>query len=293
MFRKDALSRARNGLGRPVMAGAAALTLLLGLIGAAPAMATPKGDFAVFSDCPTSTSEACTYAKTESGKISIGKEVVPIEKAIVVQGGLVENEEGNYNMVAAKDGNTLVKAPQKVPGGLSGLVKCNEISNFIERGACELFFENGLTGVTATTELAAPAHSVEVSLSSLLSAEGTGLSLPIKVKLENPLLGGSCYVGSNSSPIVVDLTTGTSGVLTGKVGEAELLEGSILALENNSLVNGTYSAPTANGCGGIFSFLIDPIINSRLGLPSGSGKNQAVLNGKLEVATAEEVKAHE
>ena len=293
MSGKTARSRVRNGLGRPLIAGAGALVMLLGLIGAAPAMATPKGDFSVFSDCPTKTSQVCTYAKTETGKIVIGKEDVPIEKAIVVQGGLVENESGGFNMVAAKDGNTLSKAPQKVPGGLSGLVKCNEISNFIERATCELFFENGATGVTATTELAAPAHSVEVNLGNLLAGEGTGLSLPIKVKLENPLLGSSCYVGSNSSPIVVNLTTGKSGVLTGTPGEAELLEESIIALPHASLVNGTYSAPAASGCGGIFSFLIDPIIDSRLGLPSASGKNEAVLNGKLEVVAAEEVTAHE
>lgn len=293
MSSKDVRSRARNGLGRPVMAGTAALALVLGLIGAAPAMATPKGDFAVFSDCPTSTSEACTYAKTESGKIVIGSEDVPIINAIVLQGGLVENESGRDDLVAAKDGNTLSKSAQKVPGGLSGLVKCNEISNFIERASCELFFENGLTGVTATTELAAPAHSVEVSLENIVAGEGTGLALPIKVKLENPLLGSSCYVGSDASPIVVDLTTGTSGVLTGKVGEVQVLEGSILAAENNSLVNDTYSAPAASGCGGIFSFLIDPIIDSRLDLPSASGKNEAVLNGKLEVVAASEVTAHE
>lgn len=293
MSGRSARSRVRNGIGRPLLAAAGGLVLLLGLIGAAPAMATPKGDFAVFSDCPTSTSEACTYAKTESGKIGIGKEVVPIEKAIVLQGGLVENESGSYNLVAAKDGNTLVKAAQKVPGGLSGLVKCNEISNFIERISCELFFENGATGVTATTELAAPASSVVVNVEHILEAEGTGLALPIKVKLENPLLGSSCYVGSNSSPIIVDLTTGTSGVLTGKVGEVEVLEGSILAAQNNSLVNGTYAAPTANGCGGVFSFLIDPIVDSRLGLPSASGKNEAVLNGKLEIVAASQVTAHE
>ncbi len=293
MSGKTARSRVRNGLGRPLIAGAGALVLLLGLIGAAPAMATPKGDFSVFSDCPTKTAEACAYAKTETGKIVIGKEDVPIEKAIVVQGGLVENESGGYDMVAAKDGNTLSKSPQKVPGGLSGLVKCNEISNFIERATCELFFENGATGVTATTELAAPAGSVEVNLSNILSGEGTGLSLPIKVKLENPLLGSSCYVGSNSSPIVVNLTTGKSGVLTGMPGELQLLEGSIISLPHASLVNDTYTAPAASGCGGIFSFLIDPIIDSRLGLPSASGKNEAVLNGKLEVVVAEEVTAHE
>jgi hypothetical protein len=41
-----------------------------------------------------------------------------------------------------------------------------------------------LTGVIATTELAAPASSIGVNLGNLLNAEGTALSLPVKVHLE-------------------------------------------------------------------------------------------------------------
>ncbi|HEX4437163.1 MAG TPA: hypothetical protein VH061_10240 [Solirubrobacteraceae bacterium] len=288
MFRRPANRPARKVGGRLIPAAIGLAALLFALVGTSAAMAAPKGPFAVFSDCPVTAASACIYAKTGSGKIVIGKENVPIEKAIILQGGLGEGEK----FVATKDGNTLSKSPQKVPGGLSGLVKCTEISNFIERAACQLVFENGTTGVTATTELAGPASSIGVSLESLFSATGTALSLPVKVKLENPLLGSSCYIGSNSSPIIINLTTGTSGVLTGSIGEFEVIEGEILAFQKNSLVNGTFSAPAANGCGGIFSFLIDPIVDSRLGLPSASGKNEAVLNGKIEETAAESVIAH-
>lgn len=279
---------------RYVFAAALAACMVSSIAFVAAANAAPKGDFAVFSDCPTASATGCLFAKTESGKIVISKENVPIEKAIVLQGGLNETPEGEFQMVAAKDGNTLSKSPQKVPGGLSGLVKCNEISNFIERATCELFFENGATGVTATTELAGSASSVTLNVGNYLSQEGTALSLPIKVKLENPLLGSNCYVGSNSHPIVVNLTTGTSGSAKGSAGEqVEKGGGEILDLENTSLVNNTFSAPAASGCGGLFSFLIDPIIDNRLGLPSGTGKNTAVLNGKIELASSEAVVAHE
>lgn len=291
MFGRPANRPAAKAGGRLIPAIVGLAALLFALVGTSAAMAAPKGAFAVFSDCPVTTASACIFAKTESGRIVIGKENVPIEKAITLQGGLNE-EEGVTTFVAAKDGNTLSKSPQKVPGGLSGLVKCTEISNVIERLACQLVFENGTTGVTATTELAAPAGSIGVSLENLLASSGTALSLPVKVKLENPFLGSSCYIGSNSSPIVINLTTGTSGPLTGSVGEFSVLEGEIIAFQKNSLVNGTYSAPAASGCGGIFSFLIDPIVDSRLGLPSASGKNQAVLDGKLEETASEAVIAH-
>jgi hypothetical protein len=273
---------------------------------ASTALATPKGEFAVFADCPLNVAglNACIYAKTESGVFTVGKKTVPIEKAIELQGGLKQNGEA-LEFVAAKDGNTLTKVPQNVPGGLSGLVNCTEIkgSGFLEaleRATCKSIFENGLTGVSATTELAAPASSIGIDLNALLSTEGAALTLPLKVHLENPLLGSSCYVGSNSAPIVIPFTTGTTSPplpnkpITGSVGTFEILEeGQLLKIRNNSLVNNSFAAPKTNGCGGIFEFLIGPIINATLGVPAAAGHNTAILNGTLEQASAAAVKAHE
>jgi hypothetical protein len=276
------------------------------LVVASPALATPTGGFAVFADCPVTSVQVCIFAKTESGEFTVGKKTVPIEKALVLQGGLKEVKEGTaLEFVAAKDGNTLTKVPQKVPGGLSGLVNCTEIKGsglleIAERASCEAIFENGLTGVTATTELAAPASAITINLANLLSASGTALSLPLKVHLENPLLGSACYVGSNSSPIVIPFTTGTTSPpppntpIKGNVGTLEAIEaGEILRVKGNSLVNNSFSAPATNGCGGLFEFLIGPIINSQLGVPAAAGHNTAILNGTLEQTAAQSVVEHE
>lgn len=274
---------------------------------ASSAMATPKGEFAVFADCPLKVTglNACLYATTESGEFTIGKKTVPIVKTQVLQGGLKETESGTgVEFVAAADGNTLPKTPQKVPGGLTGLVNCTEIkgSGFLEktlRASCEAIFENGTTGVNAIVELAAPASHIELNIGNLLSASGTALSLPVKVRLENSLLGSSCYVGSNSSPIVIPLTTGTTSPplpnkpITGSVGELEFTASGILRIHKNSLVNNSFAAPATKGCGGIFEFLLAPIINSQLGVPSAAGHNTAILNGTLQQASAEAVKASE
>jgi hypothetical protein len=289
------------GMRKRLVAWVAAVGVaLLCLLGASSAGATPKGEFAIFSDCPVTTVNACVVAKTESGKFIVGKETVPIEKTITLQGGISENEAEELTFVAAKDGNTLSKTPQKVPGGLAGLVKCNEIKEILERIACELAFENGVTGVTATTELAAPASSIGINEFNFLLETGTALSLPVKVHLENPFLGSSCYIGSNSSPIVINLTTGTTSPpppntpITGSRGTIEEAgEGAIGIFRKNSLVNNSFAAPGSNGCGGVFAFVIDPIINSKLGLPSAAGHNTAILNGTLEQAAASDVKAHE
>jgi hypothetical protein len=285
-----------------------ALTLLVASLAAvsiaSPALATPTGEYAVFAQCPVTLGSGCIAAKTESGEFHVGNKTVPIEKTITLQGGFNENESGELVMVAAKDGNTLTKVPQKVPGGLSGLVNCTAIkgSGFLEkaeRASCEAIFENGLTGVNATTELAGPASAVHINLGNLLSAEGTALTLPTKVHLENPLLGSSCFVGSNSSPIVLPLTTGKTSPplpnksISGNPGTLSFNgEGTIITISKNSLVNNSFAAPTTNGCGGIFEFLIGPIINSSLGVPSAAGKNTAILNGTLQQASSEVVKDH-
>jgi hypothetical protein len=276
--------------------------MALAALGAPAAMATPKGEYANFAQCPTSnkTISGCLDAKTETGEFTIGSVKVPIVNTQTLQGGYTVGEGGNLTITAALNGETLTKTPQKVPGGLIGLVKCNEISNFFERIACEVIFENGATGVNATTELAAPASSIGLNEFALLTETGTALSLPVKVKLENPLLGSECYVGSNSAPIVINLTTGATEPplpnksIKGSKGElSSRAEGTILVIKKNSLVNNSFAAPTASGCGGIFSFLIDPIINSKLGLPSAAGHNTAILNGTLELAGVEAVRASE
>jgi hypothetical protein len=262
----------------------------------------PKGDFAPFADCPLSNPgvNACIFAKTESGEFVVGNSTVPIKNVITLQGGIHQNADESLEFIAAEDGNTLSKTPQTVPGGLAGLVKCFEITNLIERLACEVIFENGVTGVTATTELAAPASSIGINIVNLLTASGTALSLPVKVHLENPLLGSSCYIGSNAHPIILPLTTGTTSPplpnkpISGKPGTLEVKdESNLVIVKGNSLVNNSFAAPVAEGCGGLFSFLIDPLIDSKLGLPAAAGHNTAILNGTLEQAAAEAVKASE
>jgi hypothetical protein len=280
--------------------------LIVTLAVASPAMAAPKGEYAVFADCPLSNAElsACLVARTESGEITIGKQTVPIVNTQTLQGGFIENRAtGAMTFVGAADGNTLSKTPQNVPGGLLNLIKCKEITNEFERQVCEAIFEKGILGVTATTELAAPASSIGLCEGCLLLELPSppyppALSLPVKVKLDNPLLGKECYIGSNTNPIVLNLVTGTTKPpppnkpIKGKVGEiTSRAEGGILVIKNNSLVDNSFAAPKASGCG--FLSLLDPIINGKLGLPSAAGNNTAILNGTLEQTGAETAREHE
>jgi hypothetical protein len=277
---------------------------------ASPALAKePTGIFSVFKQCPRFTTGVtfCLYTQTLSGEVTLKKQTVPIEKTITLQGGIKRNEVTEVEtFVEALNKETLSKTPQKVPGGLLGLVKCNEITGtgFAEAAArftCELVFENGLTGVNAVTELAKPASEIKISKNNLANEEGTALSLPIKVHLENPLLGSECYIGSSAKPITLNLTSGKTSPpapnkpINGKIGEENFVgpEFEFLEVTDNTLVDNAFSAPEATGCGGIFSAIINPLVDSKIGLPSAAGNNTAIQNNTIKEATIESVIASE
>jgi hypothetical protein len=242
----------------------------------------------------------CVYSVTESGEVVLGNKKVPIEKPVILQGGfgatIEEKEEAEFaKFYAASNGETLTKAPQNVPGGLAGIVP-EASSPPLVKALIKFFFENSLTGLSSTLELAKPASEIRVSENNLAGEIGTALQMPVKVHLENPFLGKNCYIGSSTSPIIWKLTTGTTSPpapnkpITGASGVAEFLEGGrILVLKGNKLVDNAWSAPGASGCGGILAFLVNPIINSQLGTTT-AGHNTAILNGTLNIASAAAVR---
>ncbi len=267
----------------------------LGLAGVAQAKLT--GDYTRFAQCPYTNLEVkkCLLSTTTSGEVVLGKKKVPIEKAVVLQGGAGKQVEGIAPFFAAANGITLSKAPQNVPGGLLGIVP-DASSPFLVKALIKFFLENSLTGVNSTLELAKPATEIRVSENNLASEEGVALKMPVKVHLENPFLGKNCFVGSSTSPITWNLTTGTTappapnGKITGKAGFIEFLaEGSIAFLKEAKLVDNAWSAPKAAGCGGILSFLVDPIINAQLGTTT-AGNNTAILNNTIYIAAAAAVR---
>ncbi len=271
---------------------------------AAPALATkPTGDFVNFGDCPTKVTgvNECVFAQSSSGEFKIKKTTVPITKTITLQGGVIATESGEETFVNAADGNTLSKTPEEVPGGLLKILAPEFFPEPLKKLFNE-FISKGPTGVNASTELVG---KISISRFALLTGSGPALTLPIRVHLENGFLGNGCYVGSKAHPVNLELTTGATSPplpnesISGSVGEPELKdEGSLLILRKNSLVDNTFAAPEAEGCGsqilfGLFTGLIDKAVDSELELPSVSGNNTAILKGTLENAAAAAVIASE
>jgi hypothetical protein len=270
-----------------------ALTLLLftalGAIGlTAGAQAKLTGNYTTFEQCPYPNLEVkkCIYSTTESGEVVLGSKKVPIVNPVVLQGGAGKQVEEYAPFFAATNGVTLSKTPQPVPGGLAGLVNCKEISNLLLRLTCEAALEGPLTGVNSTLELARPASEIVISENRLAEEAGVALKIPVKIHLENPFLGSSCYVGSSGSPIIWELTSGTTSPpapnkpISGKAGFIEFLEeGAIAVGKGVVLVDNAWAAPGASGCGGpLVELLLDPVINVSAGLPAAAGKNTAILN---------------
>ncbi len=254
----------------------------------------PTGEFAPFAECPLDreTITDCIYSVTEEGSVTIGAKTVPIQNPTILQGGF-EGAGSEVEFFGAENGDTLSKTPQPVPGGLVGVTAPKWwpkfLQNWFNNG-----IEEGLTGVNAIVELAAPATSIDLSTENLAIEEGTALGLPVKVKLENALLGNNCYIGSNANPIQINLTTGPSGAEDGTFGEINFNDDfTLFTITGGRLVDGTFAVPAASGCGGLFALLVDPLVNSILGTPSASGKNTAILEGVLQDAPASVVRESE
>lgn len=270
------------------------------LIPAASASAAPTGEYAVFAQCPTEKPALflCIYNKQTGGSVTTGKKTVPIKNPVILQGGIEINETtGKTVFYGAKNGVTLSKAKQPVPGGLLGITAPTWWPNFIEDWFNNLISE-GFTGVDSTVELAGAPSDIHVDLQALFNETGVNLSLPVKIKLDNAILGSNCYIGSNSNPIVWNLTVGTTSPplpnkpITGFIGEGTSnTEETILRFKGQKQVDNAFAVPATSGCGGIFSFLVGPLVDSVVGVPSPAGTNTAILEGLLETGFAPAVRA--
>jgi hypothetical protein len=291
--------RARQLLAQTFAASALGVIAMLGSTASAFAH---SGEFAKFNDCPSTNEEVkkCLYSVTVGGQIVLGNKTTPIVNDVTLQGGYGKADSEHISkFYEATNGITLSKTPQPVPGGLAALINCKEIENVIARAACELALESSLTGVNATLELARPASEIQISEFNLVVEEGVALRLPVKIHLENPFLGSSCYVGSSSAPIIWNLTSGatepptpyksihgTSGILDGRE------EDEIVELAGNELVDNTWAAPSVSGCDAPLSFAVDPVIDLTIGVPASAGQNTSTLVNNVAIASALAVNAH-
>jgi hypothetical protein len=112
--------------------------------------------------------------------------------------------------------------------------------------------------------------------------------LPLSFHLVNPLLGPNCYIGTDSDPITLNLTAGTSGALTGTLGTlSSENDGNTLDTVGTEVVDNTFTVPPATGCG------TDGVWDSAITAMEGAdtpGSNSVILYGNFDLASSKWVK---
>jgi hypothetical protein len=272
-------------------------------VAAMPALAetkTTEKEWQLFANCPLANplvdENGCINATSGgASEFTAGNVVVPLKKPITLNLGFHENEEtGAFEIFGAEYGHlTMTRAVQPIPGGLTSEVNPALLSP-TELARYEAIVAAGKTKTTATVELAG---SIHINEANLIAEEGTAMEFQVMVHLQNPFLGKLCYEGSNTNPINIAVTTGTTtppeGIepIKGTFGEIKIGgEGNIIHFVHAKLVNNTYVAPGVSNCG--VQGGADEAIDSAAGLPSAAGHNKVLLEGLLSQAGAQAVKNH-
>jgi len=262
-------------------AGALVAVALFAIAMLAPAAQAkePAPGYTQFKGCPTTAENpnlvTCVHSTVTGGHFEMGNKDVPITNPITVTGGVEAALKGfSYTSQGG-----MSNSPQKVPGGVIGLTGLTWLLEFLGSEALTLY---------ATTELAG---TPQLTLSSI--------SLPIKVHLINGVLGSKCYVGSNSSPITLNLITGTTSPpppnepITGSGPTLSFNPTTQISTVKGTYVDNSFAAPGASGCVlTLFGFIpisINGLVNSASGLPAAAGTNETVQEITTELALENKV----
>lgn len=267
---------------RKILVAAGATLASMALLASAAEAAKPAPPYEDFAGCQSHAENpfvaSCIKYTFSSGKIGIGSREIPVTNPIVLRGGY---EQITGDFVHNAEGG-IVPTKQTVPGGLIGLTGLPWLD--------EILGSKEQLKLYATVELAGNPSSVNKE----------PFILPIKVHLENPALGSSCYVGSSSSPIDLSLTTGTTsppppnepihGEEAGEF-EPEAERPQVLTTETpGTYVDNAYAVPGASGCQlkiGPFVIPIDELVDAAYHLPSAAGTNTTSLGFTVSLVTPE------
>ncbi len=242
---------------RKILVAATAALASMAIVTSAAEATTPAAPYQDFAGCPTHAENPfaaeCIKFTFSGGHIGFGNREVPVTNPIVLRGAY---EQISGNFVYNAEGG-IVPAKQTVPGGLIGMTGLSWLDEFLgSKEALKLY---------ATVESAGQPGSVYEE----------SLLVPVKIHLQNPALGSGCYVGSNASPIDLNLAISeAAGELAPEVGRESVLTSSA----PGQRVDSGYSVPGATGCSltiGSKSISINSLVDAAYALPSAS--NETVL----------------
>lgn len=264
---------------RVLLAAVGAALASMALLASAADAATPAPPYEDFAGCPSKAEDeniaSCFKYVFTGGHLQLGSKNIPVTNPIVFRGGY-RKISGAYS--ANAEGG-IVPARQTVEGGLIGITGLEWLDEFLSTKE-EL-------KVYAVVELAGQPGSIAA----------LPLSLPIKIHLENAVLGSNCYIGSNENPIELNLITGTtsppppnepiSGQPAGEFEEEEARP-HVQTAADGIFVDNSFAAPGANGCQlnlGSHHIPIDSLVDAASELPAAAGTSEAVLDYDLSIVS--------
>jgi hypothetical protein len=109
----------------------------------------------------------------------------------------------------------------------------------------------------------------------------------LRVRLKVKVTGGaagvsvgySCSIGTDASPIDINFTTGVSTAPDGSK-----LQGFPYSAGSMRVVSRDFAVPGASRCGASPFYPLNGLVNDQVGLPSGAGKNFAILTSAIQPA---------
>lgn len=235
-----------------------AVTAWLGFAGSAMAA------FPNYEGCPRTNPAAiaCIDVQNTSGNLNIKGFNVPLGESLEIRGAVSALAVEGNTFIPATGTNGFFTRPVQVPGGLLGI-------DFPIPG----------NSVTATTELAGTSSDIRINTASL------SISVPVKVRLSNILLGMNCHIGSNSNPVVLNLIVGTTNPpppnrpITGRRGTPSFV-GTEIRLTDNVNVANEFAIPASSSCG-LGLGLINLLVDAKLQLPSAAGNNSIEVHNNV------------
>ncbi|GAA2273940.1 hypothetical protein GCM10010145_52690 [Streptomyces ruber] len=246
-----------------------------------------NGEWAPFTRCPVDSAAMraadglartpqCVVSTSAGGSVKLGDTTVATGRTDL-QIGVVQNADGTSSVVAPP-GGALVADPATVPGGLLGLMCPSDIP--VITSLCRTLEGSALNKITATMESVGAPYAFDQTAGVLTDLPI--VALPVRIHLENPLLGDHCYIGSKASPIVLrpenlNLPEFGMSFFRGDGTPDEAGEMSRIDLTGATQSDSTFAVPGATGCG-LNVGLINAAVNLKTGLPSAAGNNSLTLD---------------
>ncbi|MBV9383246.1 MAG: hypothetical protein JOY82_17155 [Streptosporangiaceae bacterium] len=248
-----------------------------------------RGGWAPFTRCPVDSKAmlaadgvnhiaVCVASSSPTGSLTIGSQTLAAG-ASNLQFGLVGSYASGFSIVSPA-GGAISAAPVNVPGGLLGIV-C-PTNNPLLALLCSMLVNSPLNAVTATIQQAgAPSN---FNFTAGITAGKPIVTIPVKIHLSNPLLGPSCYIGTNANPIVLRPKNKTTPNVRGDSFNANGTPNPSGVMSGIFSTGGTqedtsFAVPGASGCTLLgLGLPINFLVNQKEGLPSPAGHNSLVLS---------------